>query len=157
MRVGLGFDIHRLVEGRELVLGGVKIPFSKGLMGHSDGDVVLHAVSDAILGAAGLPDIGELFPDSDLRFKNLDSKKILSEAVKLAKKTGFRVQSLDIVVICEEPKIIPYKNEIIGAIRTIIQESCHINLKGKTNEKIGEIGMGLAIACIAIALLEEIE
>lgn len=156
MRIGIGYDIHRLVEGRKLFLGGVQIPYFKGLIGHSDGDVLLHSASDAILGAAGLPDIGELFPDTDFKYKNMDSRIMFSEAVKICKESGFAIVSLDIVVICEEPKIIPYKQSIIESIKSLIGSPCHINLKGKTHEKLGDLGKGKAIACISVALLEEI-
>lgn len=157
MRIGLGYDVHKLVEGRPLYLGGVKIPYPKGLLGHSDGDVVLHAAADAILGAAGLPDIGELFPDTDFKYRNLDSKKILEEALRLASKAGFSLLSLDIVIICEEPKIIPVKRQIVDSIKKIIGYPAHVNVKGKTAEGLGEIGKGEAIASISVALLEEID
>lgn len=155
MRIGIGYDIHRLVEGRPLFLGGVRIPYEKGLLGHSDGDVVLHAASDAILGACGLPDIGELFPDTEIKYRNMDSKKIFTEAVELSRKAGLEVVSLDIVVVCEEPKIIPYKKSIISSIKTLVGFSCHVNVKGKTNEGMGFTGHGEAIACIAACLLRE--
>jgi 2-C-methyl-D-erythritol 2,4-cyclodiphosphate synthase len=155
MRVGVGYDIHRLVEGRPLYLGGIGIPYSKGLLGHSDGDVVLHAVSDALLGAAGLPDIGELFPDTDPVYRNFDSKKILLQSVELVHRAGFRIVSLDIVVICEMPKLLPYKAQIKEKIRSLIDYPCHLNLKAKTNEGLGVLGQGEAIACLAVALLGE--
>ncbi|MCX7831933.1 MAG: 2-C-methyl-D-erythritol 2,4-cyclodiphosphate synthase [Actinobacteria bacterium] len=156
MRIGIGYDIHRLVEGRKLFLGGVQIPYSKGLIGHSDGDVLLHSASDAILGAAGLPDIGELFPDTDFKYKNMDSRNIFSEAVRICNQAGFTIVSLDIVVICEEPKIIPYKHSIIESIKSLIGGTSHVNVKGKTNERMGDLGSGNAIACISVALLQEI-
>lgn len=156
MRIGIGYDIHRLVEGRPLMLGGIRIPFEKGLLGHSDGDVVLHAASDAILGAAGLPDIGELFPDTEIKYRNMDSKKIFTEAVELSKKAGFEVISLDIVVVCEEPKIIPFKKSMVNSIKTLVGSPCHVNVKGKTNEGMGLTGTGEAIACIAVCLLKEL-
>jgi len=157
MRVGIGYDIHRLVEGRPLYLGGVEIPYPKGLLGHSDGDVVLHAISDALLGAAGLPDIGELFPDTDPAYSNMDSRKILMQTVDLVHRAGFRILSLDAVIICEMPKLLPYKAQIKEKIRSLIDYPCHVNLKGKTNEGLGELGQGEAIACLAVAILGDME
>jgi 2-C-methyl-D-erythritol 2,4-cyclodiphosphate synthase len=155
IRTGIGYDIHRLVEGRKLYLGGLNIPFDKGLLGHSDGDVLLHAAADAILGASGLPGIGELFPDTEMRFKNMDSREIFKKAVDLAGKAGFILLSLDAVVICEQPKISPYRHDIAESMKRIVGYPCHINIKGKTNEGLGEIGRGEAIACLASCILIE--
>lgn len=155
IRAGIGYDIHRLVEGRKLYLGGLIIPFEKGLLGHSDGDVLLHAAADAILGASGLPSIGELFPDTDLSFKNMDSKDIFKKAIELAGKAGFKLLSLDIVVICERPKIAPFRYDIAENMKKIVGYPCHINIKGKTNEGLGDIGKGEAIACLASCILIE--
>lgn len=155
MRIGVGFDIHRFVKGKKLVLGGVEIPFTCGLLGHSDGDALSHAVADAILSAAGLPDIGELFPDNDPSFKNASSILLLEEAVSMVEKAGFRVVSVDAVVICEQPRLHPYKHAIKANISKALGHNIHFSVKGKTAEKIGVIGSNEALAVQAVALLEE--
>src|SRR3989304_3285305 len=116
VRVGVGYDIHRLVAGRRLVMGGIEIPHPKGLLGHSDADVVLHAVADAVLGAAGLPDIGDLFPDTDPAYKDADSRKLLADAIEKVRSRGFTVGNLDIIVHAEAPKLSPYKLRMGGSI-----------------------------------------
>lgn len=154
-RIGIGFDVHRFVRGRKLVLGGVEISFPYGLLGHSDGDALCHAVADAILSAAGLPDIGELFPDNDPAFKNASSILLLEEAVSMVEKAGFRVVSVDAVVICEQPRLHPYKHAIKANVARVLGQNVHFSVKGKTAEKIGVIGNNEALAVQAVALLEE--
>lgn len=154
MRIGLGYDIHRLTEGRKLILGGVDIPFEKGLLGHSDADVLLHAISDALLGAASLGDIGQHFPDTDPAFKNADSRALLRKVVELIESKGFTISNVDAVIIAEKPKMAPH----IEKMRRNIADDLGINfnlvsVKATTNEGIGGVGRGEAIAVQAIALL----
>ena len=149
--VGLGYDIHRLVENRGLYLGGIKIDFPKGLLGHSDGDVLIHAICDALLGGANLGDIGVHFPPDDDRFKGIASIEILKTVNKFLKDSGFLIKNIDAVVIAEAPKILPYAQKIkknIAAILSVPEDV--ISIKGKTNEGLGEIGEGKAIASFAI-------
>ncbi|MCM8778376.1 MAG: 2-C-methyl-D-erythritol 2,4-cyclodiphosphate synthase [Candidatus Omnitrophica bacterium] len=156
MKVGLGYDIHRLVKGRRLFLGGMEIPFEKGLLGHSDGDVILHAISDALLGAIGKGDIGEYFPNTEEKYKNITSRKILAKVFHMVKNDGFRVKNLDITLIAQEPKILPYKKGIKENIGRILEISVdNINLKATTNEGIGLVGKGQAIACFAVVMLNK--
>ena len=153
-RVGVGYDIHRLVEGRRLVIGGIEIPHPKGLLGHSDADVVLHAVTDAILGAAGLPDIGDLFPDADQGYKDADSRTLLAGAMEQVKWEGFKVGNLDIIVHAEAPKLSPYKLRMAASIAELTGVSPdRVSVKAKTNEGLGPVGCADAIACTAVALL----
>jgi 2-C-methyl-D-erythritol 2,4-cyclodiphosphate synthase len=156
MRVGIGFDIHKLVEGRPLFLGGIEIPFERGLIGHSDADALLHAISDAILGAMGLGDIGTHFPDTDISNKDISSKEILSKVIGIMKSEGFRVVNVDSNVIAEAPKIGPYREEITNEIALLldVDKGC-VGVKGKTMEKLGAIGRGEAIAGEAVVLLTE--
>lgn len=157
MNVGLGYDIHRLTKGRKLFLGGVEIPFDKGLLGHSDGDVVLHAVSDALLGAIGKGDIGEYFPTTASEYKDISSEKIIAKVFKMVKEKNLFVKNLDITLIAEEPRIFPYKEKIKKNISRILKISVDdINLKATTNEGIGLVGKKQAIACFAIVALEKI-
>jgi len=155
--VGIGYDIHRLAENRTLYLGGIKIDFDRGLLGHSDGDVLLHAICDALLGAANLGDIGQHFPPSDNQYKNLSSNKILIKTSKFLEDSGLITKNIDAVIIAEQPKILPYINAMKKNIATILKISENsISIKGKTNEKIGEIGEGKAIAVWAICEVESI-
>jgi len=154
MRVGIGYDIHRLVKGRMLILGGVAIPYAKGLMGHSDADVLLHAVCDALLGAAALGDIGRHFPDTDKRYKGISSLKLLKEVKALISLRKYKIANIDSTVVAQEPKITPFKNEMIKNISGVLKIGGeNINIKATTNEGIGEIGKKMAIACYAVALL----
>ena len=156
MRIGLGYDIHRLVAGRKLIIGSVHVPFAKGLLGHSDADVVLHAVCDAVLGAAGLPDIGEQFPDTDPRYKGADSSGLLKQAVKLAAKKGFVVSQVDCVVLAQKPKLSAYKAPMAAAIARLLGvKPDRVSVKAKTTEGLGHIGAGKAISCYVVALLEK--
>jgi len=156
MRIGIGYDIHKLAEGRKMVLGGIEIPFEKGPLGHSDGDVLIHAICDAFLGAMGKGDIGMMFPDSDPSYKDAKSTGFLSSVTDIMKKEGYTLENLDCIVIAEEPKISVYKNEIVKKLGEIVEASeDRVNLKGKTAEKMGNIGKGEAIAAYATVLLKE--
>ncbi len=151
MRTGIGYDIHRIIKGRKLVLGGVEIDSKFGLDGHSDADVITHSVCDALLGAAALGDIGQHFPDNDERYKNISSLKLLAEVIKLINRD---VNNVDVTVICENPKLEQYLGDMKDNIASIIGVPSHdINIKATTNEQIGEIGRGEAIAAIAIATI----
>ena len=157
-RVGIGTDLHRLVPGRPLRLGGVEIPFELGLLGHSDGDVVIHAVIDAICGAAGLPDIGDHFPDTDARYKDCDSGTLLSQIVDEIVALGYAVVNIDVIIGAERPKLTSYK-EAIGrslAQRLGIEAGC-VGVKAKTGEGVGDVGRGEVITCMAIAGLAKRE
>lgn len=154
IRTGLGYDLHRLVENRKLLLGGIEIPFNKGEYGHSDGDVLLHAITDALLGAAALSDIGELFPPSDQKWKNADSKQLLKTAWNMVKEKGFQIGNLDCVINIEQPKILPYRNEIRKSIAELLEINIdQVFVKAKTGEKLGEIGSGDAVAAFVSCLL----
>ena len=156
MRIGTGYDIHRLVEGRALVLGGINIPHSKGLEGHSDADVLLHAVCDAILGALGKGDIGMRFPDTDPKYKDISSKELLQDVCSLMSGSGYEIGNLDCVIVAEEPKIGPYRENMTGEISELLRMSpADVNIKATTAEKLGEIGEGKAIASYAAVLLKE--
>lgn len=147
--------MHRLVENRRLMLGGVEIPFTHGLLGHSDADVVLHAVMDAILGAAGLGDIGTLFPDTDDKWKGADSKELTLIVREGLESKKWQVVNVDLTVHAEEPKLVPYKAQMKRCIASLLGiDFLNVNVKAKTNEGLGEIGQGLAISCTAIALLK---
>ncbi|MFQ5414289.1 MAG: 2-C-methyl-D-erythritol 2,4-cyclodiphosphate synthase [Phycisphaerae bacterium] len=151
-RTGIGYDIHRLVEGRRLVLGGVEIAHSKGLLGHSDADVVLHAVTDALLGAAGLPDIGDLFPDDDPAYKGADSGKLLTQAIGRIHDMGFAPNNVDVIVHAEAPKLTPHKRAMADSIAQLIGlEAGAVSVKAKTNEGMGPLGYTDAIAATAAA------
>ena len=155
MRIGIGYDVHRLVEGRKLVLGGVTIPFEKGLLGHSDADVLIHAVCDALLGAACLGDIGLHFPDTDPKLKDISSMIILSKTFNLLKDKGFTVINLDSTIMAEEPKITLFRETIQKNIaRTIEIEPECVNVKATTLETLGMMGKGEGIAALCIALIE---
>jgi 2-C-methyl-D-erythritol 2,4-cyclodiphosphate synthase len=156
MRVGVGFDVHAFAEGRELVLGGLTIPFGKGLRGHSDGDVLLHAISDAILGAAAEDDIGYYFPDTDETIKGIKSETILAHAVDRARSKGFAIGNVDAVVICEEPKIAPNRDQLRQRIAALLSiDVDRVSIKGKTAEGLGFLGAGQGIAVYAVCLLTE--
>ena len=158
MRIGIGYDIHRLMEGKPLVLGGVEIPYVKGLLGYSDADVLLHAVSDAMLGAVSLGDIGMHFPDTEPRYKGAKSTGLLEKVNDLIRKKGYRVNNVDIVVIAEEPKIGAFRANMKKKISDILRiDESRINIKATTNEGVGSIGRGEAIASYAVAMLEEIK
>ena len=154
MRIGEGWDIHALVTGRPLVIGGVRIPFARGLLGHSDADVLLHAITDALLGAAALGDIGMHFPDTDAQFKGADSIVLLSEAARRVRRNGFEIGNIDSTVIAQAPRLVPW----IPAMRTAIATALaldleQVNVKAKTAERLGPVGQGEAIEARAIVLL----
>lgn len=155
MRIGQGFDVHALVPGRKLVIGGVTIPFERGLLGHSDADVLLHAVTDALLGAAGLGDIGRHFPDSDAQFKDADSRKLLRGTVRLVAAAGYRVANVDATVIARAPRLAPHAAAMAANIAADlgIEAGC-VNVKAKTTESLGFTGRGEGIAAQAIVLIE---
>jgi 2-C-methyl-D-erythritol 2,4-cyclodiphosphate synthase len=153
-KIGIGYDIHRLVENRKLFLGGVEIPYIKGLLGHSDGDALVHAVCDALLGAIGEGDIGEHFPDTDPEYHGISSLELLRIVVGLVKKQGYSICNIDTVVIAQEPGLTPFKKQIQASLAGIlkIKEAC-VNIKAKTNEGLGEIGRKEAVASYAVAML----
>ena len=155
MRIGHGYDVHRLVEGRKLVLGGAEVPYEKGLLGHSDADVLTHAVMDALLGAAGLGDIGQHFPDSDDRFLGADSLELLRQVCGMLSERGYRIGNVDVTVIAQRPKLagfIPAMRENLAAVMGLRPED--VNVKATTEEKLGFTGEGLGIAAHAVALIE---
>ena len=155
MRVGIGYDSHRFADGRKLILGGVEVPHSQGLAGHSDADAVAHALTDAILGAAGLGDIGALFPDTDARWKNADSISLLSQAYRKVTEAGLRFVSADITVIAEQPRIGPYVGEMRRKLAGALSAPPGaVSVKGKSNEGMGWIGNGEGLAVIAVAVLQ---
>ncbi len=157
MKVGIGFDVHRLAGGRRFVLGGVEIPFEKGLLGHSDGDVLLHAISDAILGALSEDDIGVHFPDSDRNTEGIDSAVILARVSAIARDRGYRVVNVDSVVVAQNPKISPYREAMKQRIAGILAiEAAMVGVKGKTTEGLGFTGRGEGVAAHAVVLLEKI-
>lgn len=154
MRIGIGYDSHRLVEGRRLVIGGIEVPFKKGLLGHSDGDVLIHAIIDAIIGALGEGDIGRHFPDSDVRWKDALSVEMLRSVILKLPEKGFEIAWIDSVVITDEPRLSPYIDSMKKTISAAgIQEEL-INIKAKTNEGMGFIGRGEGIAAQAVCLLK---
>ncbi|MDR0876609.1 MAG: 2-C-methyl-D-erythritol 2,4-cyclodiphosphate synthase [Treponema sp.] len=155
IRVGLGRDLHRLIKGRRFLLGGVEIPAEKGELGHSDGDVLAHAVTDAVLGAAGFADIGVLFPPQDPAWKNADSMLLLRNAFGMAANAGWRLVNLDCVVCCEKPYLAPYREMIRGSLALALQVPPEaVFVKGKTGEGLGPIGEGKAVEAMAVCLLE---
>ena len=156
MRIGHGYDVHRLVEGRDLILGGVKIDFELGLLGHSDADVLLHAVSDALLGAAGLGDIGKHFPDTDPQYKGADSRVLLRHVVKLVKEQGYRISNVDVTMIAQKPKLNDHIPQMVKNIAADLQiPENRVNVKATTEEKLGFTGTMEGLRCHAVCLLEE--
>lgn len=154
IRIGYGYDIHRLEKGRKLILGGVEIPHSKGLLGHSDADVLLHAITDALLGALALGDIGKHFPDTDPAYKNADSRQLLRHCYNLIQEKGYRLENLDATVIAEQPKLLPYINEMREIIAEDIQSDLNnISVKATTSETIGFVGREEGIAAHVNVLL----
>ena len=157
MRIGHGYDVHKLVEGRDLILGGVKIPYEKGLLGHSDADVLLHAVSDALLGAAALGDIGRHFPDTDPAYKGADSLKLLACVAEKICNAGYRVENVDVTMIAQKPKLMPYIPQMQKNIADTFGISLsQVNVKATTEEHLGFTGDGSGMACHAVCLLENL-
>ena len=155
-RIGEGWDVHALVEGRPLVIGGVTIPFDKGLLGHSDADVLIHALIDAILGAAGLGDIGRHFPDTDARFKGVDSSVLLEHANKLIKENGWSIINIDSTIIAQAPKMVAHIPKMTERLSKVLGlELDQVNIKAKTAEKMGPVGLGQSIEARAVALLRK--
>lgn len=154
IRVGQGFDVHQLAEGRKCIIGGVEIPFEKGLLGHSDADVLLHAISDAILGALGLGDIGKHFPDTDMAFKDADSLVLLKQVWKLARERGYKLGNLDSTIIAQKPKMAPYIPQMAEIIAVALEaETSQVNVKATTTEKLGFTGREEGIAAQAVVCL----
>lgn len=154
-RFGMGYDVHRLVEGRKLILGGVEIPWEKGLLGHSDADVLLHAVADALLGAAALGDIGRHFPDTDEKFAGADSMKLLAEVVRLVRKKGFRVGNVDATIVAQAPKLAPHIGKMTENIARVLDVPLDcVNVKATTEERLGFTGNGEGMSAYAVAGIE---
>ncbi|MCX5699383.1 MAG: 2-C-methyl-D-erythritol 2,4-cyclodiphosphate synthase [Candidatus Omnitrophica bacterium] len=153
-KVGIGYDIHRLIEGRPLFLGAVKIPYIKGLLGYSDGDVLIHALCDALLGALALGDIGELFPDTDPEYRGIASSRLLGIVKELLDKSGYKINNLDVIIIAQEPTLAPFKKQIKEKLCALLGiEQDVLNIKAKTNEGLGAVGHLEAIACYAMVSL----
>lgn len=154
MRIGHGYDVHRLVECRDLILGGVTVPYEKGLLGHSDADVLTHAVMDALLGAAGLGDIGKHFPDTDMTYKGISSLKLLEIVGQRIAEKGYRVENIDVTMIAQRPKLKEYIPQMVANIaRTLHIQVDQVNIKATTEEKLGFTGDGSGMACHAVCLL----
>ena len=156
IRVGLGYDIHRLIEGRRLLLGGIELPFEKGEDGHSDGDVLFHAITDAVLGAAGLGDIGSFFPPEDPQWKNADSAKLLQAVMEKVRSQGWHIENLDCVVKLEKPKFIPFRQQVIESIARALQIAPdQVFVKAKTGEKLPPVGTSDAVEATVVCLLSK--
>ncbi|MBK9638309.1 MAG: 2-C-methyl-D-erythritol 2,4-cyclodiphosphate synthase [Bacteroidetes bacterium] len=157
IKVGFGFDVHQLQEGRDFYIGGVKVPHSKGALGHSDADALIHAICDALLGAAGLKDIGFYFPDTSAEFKGIDSKILLARVVDLISEKGYTIGNVDVSLVLEKPKIKPYIDEMINILAPILKvENDDISIKATTNEKMGYVGREEGIAAYAVCLISKI-
>ncbi len=157
MRIGHGFDVHRLVPDRKLILGGIEIPYELGLLGHSDADVLAHALMDAMLGACAMGDIGHLFPDNDDRFLGADSMKLLEEVTRVTAEKGWQLGNCDVTVICQKPKLAPYIDEMRENLADVIGvEPCQISVKATTTEKLGFTGRGEGIAAEAVCIMTRI-
>ncbi|MFM2210657.1 MAG: hypothetical protein RIQ96_2300 [Pseudomonadota bacterium] len=157
IRVGEGWDVHALVPGRPLVLGGVTIPFDRGLLGHSDADALLHAITDALLGAAGLGDIGRHFPDTDERFRGADSSKLLAEAARRVRDQGWQIGNVDSTVIAQAPRLAPHIEAMrAGVAQALGVDAARVNVKAKTAEKLGPVGQGQAIEARAVVLISRV-
>lgn len=157
MRIGMGYDVHKLVENRKLILGGVEIPYELGLLGHSDADVVVHAIMDGLLGAAALGDIGKHFPDTDSKYKGISSIKLLAHVGSLLRENNYKIGNIDATIICQRPKLSPYKDEMIRNVANALNISeTQVCIKATTEEGLGFTGEGLGISSQAIVLLEEV-
>ena len=156
MRIGHGYDVHRLVEGRDLILGGVKIDYERGLLGHSDADVLTHAVMDSLLGAAGLGDIGGIFPDTDPKYKDADSLKLLSQVCSIIEKNGFKISNIDVTLVAQKPKVKTYISSMIEKLASTMNlEPNRINIKATTEEGLGFTGLLEGMSAHAVCLLNE--
>jgi 2-C-methyl-D-erythritol 2,4-cyclodiphosphate synthase len=156
LRIGLGYDLHRTIAGRPLVLGNVTIPHDMGLDGHSDADVVIHALIDALTGAAGLPDVGQMFPNTDPKYKGIDSAKLLEATMQEFAKTGYAIINADIIVLAQKPKLSPHKAAMIKRLAELLRiNEGQVNIKGKTGEAVDAVGEEKAIACHCVVLLEK--
>ena len=154
IKVGLGYDLHRLVEGRKLILGGVEFAFEKGEDGHSDGDVLLHAITDAVLGAAGLGDIGSFFPPEDMKWKNADSAELLRTVMRDVRAAGWSIENIDCVIKLEKPKFLPHRQEVIDSVAAILEvKSEQVFVKAKTGEKLPPVGTSEAVEAECVCLL----
>ena len=157
MRIGQGYDVHKLVEGRELILCGVKVPYDKGLLGQSDADVALHALADALLGAAAMRDIGYHFPDTDPAYKGADSRRLLRRVVEIIGEKGYRVGNVDVTIVAQRPKLLTYIPEMIANVEADLAVSADcVSVKATTTEHLGFTGLGEGIAAMAVALIEKI-
>ena len=157
MRIGYGYDVHKLVEGRDLILLGEKLEYEKGLLGHSDADVALHALCDALLGAAALGDIGRHFPDTDMKYKGISSMLLTKEVAELIKNAGYKLSNADITIVCQRPKIAPYIEKMRKNVADVLEvEIGQINVKATTTEKLGFEGRGEGISSTAVVILEKI-
>ena len=156
MRIGIGYDIHRLVEEKKLILGGVEIPYVKGLLSYTDGDVLLHAIADAILGAMSLGDIGRHFPDTDPQYEGMPSRELIKKVIAIMREKKFVLKNIDTIILAEDPKISPFKEKMLDELSSMLGVGRdRINVKATTNEGVGSIGRGDAIAAQAVVLLEE--
>ena len=156
IRVGLGYDIHRLIEGRPLILGGIVLPFEKGEDGHSDGDVLFHAITDAVLGSAGLGDIGSFFPPEDMQWKDADSAKLLETVMEKVRAAGWHIENIDCVIKLEKPKFIPYRQQVIESVARALQiQPEQVFVKAKTGEKLPPVGTSEAVEATAVCLLSK--
>ena len=156
MRIGNGYDVHKLVEGRDLILGGVKVPYEKGLLGHSDADVLAHAVIDAIIGALGIGDIGTHFPDTDEKYKGADSLALLKHTGEMAKEMGYRIVNIDSIVVAQNPKLLPYIREMRENMARVLEmDPADVNVKAKTEEKLGFTGNLEGMKSYAVCIIEK--
>ena len=157
LRIGHGYDVHRLTEGRKLILGGVEVPYDRGLLGHSDADVLTHAVMDALTGAARLGDIGKLFPDTDPAYEGISSLKLLAEVGRLLEEKGYQVVNIDVTLIAQAPKVGPYRQQMAENLASALSmDSDRVNVKATTEERLGFTGDGSGMAAHAVALLEKV-
>ncbi|HIS74142.1 TPA: 2-C-methyl-D-erythritol 2,4-cyclodiphosphate synthase [Candidatus Galligastranaerophilus intestinavium] len=157
MRIGTGYDLHRLVDDRELILGGVKIPYEKGLFGHSDADVLIHAIIDSLLGAMGEKDIGTHFPDTDVSFKNISSVLLLQKTMQIMQNNGYKIVNIDTNIICQKPKLMPFIDKMKENLAPLLNiDESALSIKAKTNEGVDATGMGEAIAAQCVCLIEKV-
>ncbi|QSX04903.1 2-C-methyl-D-erythritol 2,4-cyclodiphosphate synthase [Sedimentibacter sp. zth1] len=155
MKIGIGYDVHKLVEGRKLIIGGIQIPYKKGLEGHSDADVLIHAIMDSILGALSKRDIGNIFPDTDMKFKDIDSKLLLGNVVELMKSMDYKIGNVDSIIVAQSPKMSPYIEKMRKILANIMEtDTENVNIKATTTEHLGFEGQGLGVSAQAVCILE---